>query len=113
MKLDEFVKQTFLDITNGVVEAQKESRLFIAPGYVNGKRIEEAHDVKFEISVTVATGGGGGIKILTFGELKAEGKSEATNKLTFEFPIYFNAPTPLNPMHHSNKAQDSEGEYSK
>lgn len=113
MKLDEFVKQTLLDITNGVVAAQETSKLWIAPGYINGKIIEQAHDVKFEVSVTVATEGGGGIKILSFGELNAGAKSESTNKLVFEIPIYFNAPTPLNPMHHSNKIEMPELEQSK
>jgi hypothetical protein len=112
MKLDEFVKQTLLDITNGVVEAQKESLLFIAPGHVNGKWIERAHDVKFEVTVSVSAEGGGGIKVLSLGEMKAGGKTESTNRLTFEVPIYLNAPTHLNPLHYSNKIQESEGEQS-
>ncbi|MDH6269651.1 hypothetical protein M2360_005079 [Rhizobium sp. SG_E_25_P2] len=110
MKLDEFVKQSLLDITNGVVEAQKQSMVYIAPGYVNGKRIEQAHDVKFEVSVTVSVEGGGGIKVLSFGELKAGANSENSSKLSFEVPIYFNAPTPRNPLHHSNNIARSEGE---
>ncbi len=110
MKLNEFVKQTLLDITKGVVDAQKESLLFIAPGYMNGKRIEKEHEVKFEITVSVAAEGGGGIKVLSLGELKAGGKAESTNKLTFEVPIYLNAPTPLNPLHHSNNGPKSEEE---
>ncbi len=110
MKLDEFVKQSLLDITSGVVEAQKHSMLYIAPGYINGKRIEEAHNVKFEVSVTVSIEGGGGIKVLSLGELKAGANSENTSKLSFEVPIYFNAPTPRNPLHHSNNIASSEGE---
>lgn len=99
MKLDEFVKQTLLDITNGVVAAQQASKLWIAPGYMNGNITEEAQDAKFEVSVTVAADGGGGIKILSFGELNAGGKSESTNKLMFEVPICLNEPTQLNLMH--------------
>ncbi|MCM2291048.1 hypothetical protein NAC44_01735 [Allorhizobium sp. BGMRC 0089] len=103
MKLDEFVKQALLDITNGVAEAQRQSQLYIAPGYVEGKRIEKPQEVKFEVSVTTSAEGGGGIKILSFGDVKASGKTESTNKLTFEVPIQFNAPTPLNPLHYSHK----------
>jgi len=58
--------------------------------------------------VTVASEGGGGIEIVTFGELNAGGKSEGTNKLTFEVPVHFNAPTPLNPLHHSNMQTPGE-----
>ena len=39
MKLDEYVKQTLMDITNGVSEAQKESQLYIAPGFVENQKV--------------------------------------------------------------------------
>lgn len=112
MDLKDFVKKTLLDITNGVFEAQQESVLFIAPGTINGKKIEKSHEVKFEVSVTVGAEGGGGIKVLSLGEVKAGAKTEATNKLTFEVPVYLNAPTPLNPMHHSKRSNKTSGEQS-
>ncbi|WP_306148749.1 MULTISPECIES: hypothetical protein [unclassified Roseibium] len=106
MNLDEFVKRSLLAVTKGVVDAQEESLLFIAPGHINGKRIEKAHEVKFEVSVTVSAEGGGGIQVLSFGELKAGAKTESTNKLTFEVPVYFNAPTPHNASHFTNKKSE-------
>lgn len=110
MKLDEFVKQSLLDITNGVVEAQKQSMPCIAPGSISGKSIEQAHNMKFEASVTVSIEDGGRIKVLSLGELKAGANSENSSRLSFEVPIYFNAPTPRNPLHHSNDISSSEGE---
>lgn len=101
MKLDEYVKQTLLDITNGVEQAQREALLFIAPGSINGKRIATPQSVKFEVAVTVSTEAGGGIKVFSIGDLKAQGSAEHVNKISFEVPIYLNAPTPRNPMHHS------------
>jgi hypothetical protein len=47
MKLDEFVKQTLLDITNGVAAAQEETLLYIAPGHVEDKKQTEAQNVQF------------------------------------------------------------------
>ncbi|MFB9947752.1 hypothetical protein ACFFP0_02780 [Rhizobium puerariae] len=111
MKLDEFVKQTLLDITNGVVQAQNEALLFIAPGTVEGEVVKQPQNVKFEVTVSVSKEVGGGIKVFTLGDAKAQGKSESTNKLTFEVPVYFNAPTPRNPKHFSKKSvslRDSE-----
>ncbi len=102
MKLDEFVKVALLDITNGVVSAQKETLLYIAPGYINGKKIDKAHKVKFEVTVTISKEGGGGIKVLSLADLKGSAKSESTNKLSFEVPVYLNAPTPLNELHYTN-----------
>lgn len=112
MKLHEFVKQALLDITNGVAEAQRESQLYIAPGFVDGKRIEKPQEVKFEVSVTVSAEAGGGIKILSFGDIKAGGKTESVNKLSFEVPIQLNAPTPLNPLHHTRRSATLKDEGS-
>ncbi|MCB1386302.1 MAG: hypothetical protein KDJ80_10240 [Nitratireductor sp.] len=109
MKLDEYVKQTLLDITNGVERAQRESLLFIAPGSVNGEKIVQPQTVKFEVVVTVNKESGGGISVFSIGDLKMQGSSENINKISFEVPIYLNAPTPLNPMHHSRQEpKDSE-----
>ena len=101
MKLDEYVRQTLLDITNGVEQAQRESMLFIAPGSINGERIAQAQMVKFQVTVSASKEAGGGIKVFSLGDLKTHGNLEHTNKIEFEIPVYFNAPTPQNPMHHS------------
>ncbi|MGE0283532.1 MAG: hypothetical protein AB7P20_23355 [Rhizobiaceae bacterium] len=103
MKLGEYVRQTLLDITNGVEQAQREAMLFIAPGSINGERIAQAQMVKFEVMVTVSKEAGGGIKVFSLGDLKAQGNSEHTNRIEFEVPVCFNAPTPKNPMHHSHQ----------
>lgn len=92
MKLDEYVRQTLLDITKGVSEAKDASLLWIAPGYVDGEKVFSAQLVSFEIVVTASKGGGGGIHVLSIGELGAKGSSEHTNKISFSVPIYFQAP---------------------
>lgn len=92
MKLDEYVKRTLIDITKGVAEAKDESLLWIAPGYVDGDKVFSAQLVSFEIAVTVSKEGGGGIQVLSIGELGAKGSSEHTNRISFSVPIYFQAP---------------------
>lgn len=103
MKLDEFVKQTLLDITNGVANAQSEAKLFIAPGYVESKKLVAPQMVKFEVAVTVSKEAGGGISVWSIGELKAGVNSEQVNKIAFEVPVYFQAPTERNERHFSKK----------
>lgn len=103
MKLDQFVKQTLLDITRGIAEAQEESLLYIAPGYVNGVRQESGQSVAFEVAVTISTEGGGGIDVFSVGSLKGQHSHEAVNRISFEVPVYFNAPTILNDRHHTKK----------
>ena len=63
MKLDEYVKQTLLDITNGVNEAQIASKLHIAPGYAENEVITTPQMVAFEIVVSVSKEAGGGIRV--------------------------------------------------
>ena len=81
MKLDEYVKQTLLDITNGVAAAQKETLLYIAPGLVENERLTSAQLVKFEVGVTVAKEASGGIRVFSFGEGKAGLNSEQVNRI--------------------------------
>ncbi|MEM6304902.1 MAG: hypothetical protein AAF744_09285 [Pseudomonadota bacterium] len=102
MKLDEFVKQTLLDITKGVADAQEEALLYIAPGSLNGVLLEEKQMVSIEVAVTVSSDGGGGISVFSLGELKGNIAREAANRIAFEVPVYFNAPTILNKHHHKN-----------
>ena len=63
MQLDDFVKKTLLDITNGVAAAQDEALLHVAPGFVENERQVEPQLVKFEVVVTVSKEAGGGIKL--------------------------------------------------
>ncbi|MEZ5730942.1 MAG: hypothetical protein R3D97_01285 [Paracoccaceae bacterium] len=103
MDLEDFVEKTLLSITEGVTKAQQKSRLFIAPGFVENQKVVEPQMVGFEVSVTTGKEAGGGIKVLTFGDAKAIGKSENRNTITFQVPVYFQAPTPLNERHFSRK----------
>ena len=93
MKLDEYVKQTLLDITKGVSAAQKETPLWIAPGYVEGNAVLSPQLVTLDINVTVNKEGGGGIQVWSIGELNAKGSAEHTNRISFAVPIYFQAST--------------------
>lgn len=102
MKLDEFVKQALLDITNGVAAAQEETKLFIAPGYVEGKAMQASQLVKFEVAVTMNASGGGGITVFSMGEAKGEVSRETVNRLSFDVPVYLQAPTRANLRHPEN-----------
>lgn len=93
MKLADYVKQTLLDITNGVSASKKESSLWIAPGHVDGEKVFAAQLINFDIAVTVSKEGGGGIQVWSFGELNAKGSAEHSNRISFSVPIYFQAPT--------------------
>lgn len=109
MKLDEFVKQTLLDITKGVTEAQKASLLHIAPGTVENEVVKTPSTVQFEVEVTVSKEATGGISVWSMGEAKAGAAQERTNRISFDVPVYFQAPTERNPKHHSR----SDGEKHK
>lgn len=93
MKLEEFVRQTLLDVTNGVATAKEKSKLWIAPGYVDGEKVFSPQLINFDIAVTVSKEAGGGIQVWSFGELSAKGNTEHTNRISFAVPIYFQAPT--------------------
>jgi len=103
VKLDDFVKQALLDITNGVAAAQEETKLFIAPGVVEGETKKDGQSVIFEVAVTLNSSGGGGISVFSMGELKGEISKETVNRISFEVPVYFSAPTRLNRRHFSNE----------
>ena len=92
MKLEEFEKQTLLDITNGVSAAQKKAPLWIAPGRVEGEKVCNPQLVSFEVMVTTNSEGGGSINVWSITEAKAEGKIEHMNKIAFDVPVYFQAP---------------------
>lgn len=103
MQLEDFVKQTLLDITNGVAAVQNEALLYVAPGFVENERKTEPQLVKFEVVVTVSKEAGGGIKVWSLGDASAQASSEKTNRISFDVPVYFQAPTELNPKHFSRK----------
>ena len=91
MKLENFVKQTLVDIMNGVAGAKKEAILSVAPGFMDGERIHgEPQYVTFETAVTVTKEGGASIEVLAIG-LDGNVSSEHVNKISFKVPVYFNA----------------------
>ena len=93
MKLEEFVRQTLLDITNGVAAAKAVAPYWIAPGRVEGRKNSTPQLVKFEVSVTTSKEAGGGVSIWSAVEGKAAASSEHANRISFEVPIYLQAPT--------------------
>ncbi|NPD18227.1 hypothetical protein [Alterinioella nitratireducens] len=102
MNLSEFVKQTLLQITDGVADAQEEAKLFVAPGMVEGVSKTDGQLVTFEVAVTINAEGGGGISVLSFGELKGNVAKESVSRISFEVPVHFNAPTRANRRHWEN-----------
>ena len=97
MQLKDSVKQTLLDITSGVTEAQQEAFLHIAPGTVEGRVMTEPQIVKFDVSVTTSAEAGGGISVWSALSAKAGASAENTNRISFEVPVYLQAPTAKNP----------------
>ncbi len=92
MKLDEYVKQTLVDIAKGVSEAKDEALVGIAPGYVDGEKVFAAQMISFEIIVTTEKEAGGGIRVLSLGDIKAGGNIQNTNRISFDVPVFFQAP---------------------
>jgi len=103
MKLDEYVKQTLLDITKGVTEVQKALQLHIAPGTVENEVVTSPQMVSFEIAATVSKEAAGSISVWSLGDVNAQGNSEQTNRISFEVPVYFQAPTELNEKHQTRR----------
>ncbi|MDJ0825723.1 MAG: hypothetical protein QNJ16_09495 [Rhodobacter sp.] len=108
MKLQEFITEALLEITSGIVEAQKRSQLHIAPGSVEGVKVTDPQMVKFELSVSTNKDGGGSINVLGMGELGGQLSSEEVQSVSFEVPVHFNAPTPMNTIK-SHKALSTPG----
>ncbi len=92
MKLEEFVEQTLMAITNGVFSAQSKSPSSIAPGLVEGVKMTTPQMISFEVAVATSKEGGGGINISSIIEAGGNMKSEYINKISFDVPVYFNAP---------------------
>ena len=92
MKLEEYVRQTLLDITQGVATAQSQAPVHIAPGNVEAVVQLEPQMINFEIGITVMKEGAGGLKVFSVGELNAGASSETVNRISFAVPVYFQAP---------------------
>ena len=103
MKLKDFVKQSLLDITEAVAEAQEETKLFIAIGVVEGEVQKAPQSVNFEVAVTVSGDAEGVISVLGLGELKGAGVRESISKLTFDIPVHLQFPTRRNKRHPENE----------
>lgn len=108
VKLEDFVKETLLEITNGVAAAQEESLLYIAPGRVENEKRVDMQLVKFEVVVTTSKEAGGGIRILAAGDAKASVSTASTNRISFDVPVYFQAPTERNKRHFSKRYDTTE-----
>jgi len=96
MELKEFIKSVLVDICAAVYEARnsvKESS--IAPGNINGERVENGQLVNFEISVSVSDAiegsGNGKIQVLSLGAnagAKVNKEMMNVNKISFQVPVY-------------------------
>ncbi len=103
MNLKDFVKQSLLDITEGVTAAQEESLLFIAPAKVHDQPINSHSQVHFEVSVVVSSEVGGGISIWSAANAKTDRRSEHVSKISFDVPVFFQAPTERHHRHFSHR----------
>ncbi|MFQ5563839.1 MAG: hypothetical protein ACE5FO_09765 [Parvularculaceae bacterium] len=92
MKLHDFVEKTLLEITCGVIAAQKKSSIWIAPGRVEGEVEKSPSLVNFEVVVTTSAEGSGQINILSLADAGAKSSTQHMNKISFSVPVYFQAP---------------------
>ena len=92
MTLDEYVKQTIVDIAKGVSEAKREASVGVAPGYVDGEKVFSEQLISFEIVVSAEKEANGGLKVPAIGELSASAASNQSNKISFQVPIFFQGP---------------------
>ena len=92
MKLKDFVERTILDITEGVAAAQKSSPHWVAPGRVNDEVQMHPQMISFEVVVTTSKEVDGSIDVWSIATGKGAVSSENVNKISFEVPIYFQAP---------------------
>ncbi len=87
MELKDFIKETLVEIIEGVKDAQGA----IDSGSVVGRRQESAQTVDFDVAVTTssATEGGGKVSVMGIGSAGLEGStsSEAVTRIKFAVPI--------------------------
>ncbi|WP_299108615.1 hypothetical protein [uncultured Tenacibaculum sp.] len=105
MELKKFIKQTLIEITNGVKEAQeeiKDSGAYINPeGFHSGENLQSGYrgeyrhiqKIKMSVGVNVVEnseikGGAGIISVFSLGlNGKVSDVNTVTNKIEFEIPI--------------------------
>ncbi|MCF8496223.1 MAG: hypothetical protein K9G62_06115 [Alphaproteobacteria bacterium] len=90
MKLKDFVEQSLLEICEGVESAKTKTKIAIAPGHLNSKKLEEIHFVKFRVAVTTTSSTEGGIKVFSSGA-SGQLSQENTNQIEFDVPVIFNS----------------------
>jgi hypothetical protein len=87
--IKDFVRETLIQIVQGVDEARVKSDISIAPAYVEGELKTEGSQVHFEIAVTTSKEVDGGLKVLTIADLGANIRSESLNRVSFDVPVWF------------------------
>ncbi|MBU6474778.1 MAG: hypothetical protein KGQ70_02320 [Alphaproteobacteria bacterium] len=112
MKLKDFIKETLIEIAEGIDEARYPvgDRVAIAPSRLNGDSLSEKNYIEFDIAVTAneiihtEKGGKGsvGVKIEVLGN-KVKGElggsatgetqlqNEKVSRVQFKVPVYFGA----------------------
>ena len=107
MELKEFIKQTLVQIIEGVKDAQKSvgtDNGEIIPRLSTPRNKDEIsydgriiHNIYFDVAVTVTEGtekkGGGGIKVASFIQIEGEGKRSESNisqnRIQFHVPLTY------------------------
>ncbi len=99
MELKDFIKNTLIQINEGVTEAQKKDKTnaiinpsLISNGYIDlnlGKISVQTIELEAEISITSNSDSGGGIQVAGFG-LNVKGsrkENNATNRVKIPIPV--------------------------
>jgi hypothetical protein len=91
MELKDFIKNTLLDIVNGVEEANKEMNRFHLSSHKHYETGESGQKVEFDVSVIITESSendiNGGIKVALVnlgGGFKESEKNQNTHKIKFE-----------------------------
>ena len=94
MELKDFIKQTLLDVVNGVEEANKEKDRFRLTSHKHMGTGERGQKIEFDIAIVVdkssETDAKGGIKVALVnlgGGIKDKETSQDTHKIKFEIFI--------------------------
>ena len=96
MLLKDYVKQTLLDITQGVADARSEACLCIAPGYFHDVAQTDPSMVTFEVAISVSKDDKGKIEIVSFAVAEGNYSTESYNKVSFSVPVFFSSDRPYN-----------------
>ena len=87
--IKDFVRDTLLQIVEGVDEARERSKITIAPSFVDGILQNEGSQVRFDLAITTSREADGGIKVLNLADLGGSVRSESLNRVQFEVPVWF------------------------